>query len=105
MNEFATLSIEFRLPKGQHSQFTISGDIKPEAYEEIISSFLQTQIGSGVDKREAIERDAYHITLRWYPEDDRIEAISDTGNLGLRDGILIFVLSKLPDYQEKLKPQ
>ena len=45
-------------------------------------------MGAGEDKSKANKLDIYHIALDWYPYLDRIESTSDTGNRGLREGIL-----------------
>ena len=48
-----------------------------------------------MDDRPPNEYDVYPICFRWYPDNDDIVVSSDTGNKGLRDGILYRVLEKL----------
>ena len=74
--------------------FEITGDVNKEGQAEIIDSFLRTQIGAGSDIRKPDYKDTYQISLQWYPSNDRIVASCDTGNYGLRDGILQEVLRK-----------
>jgi hypothetical protein len=81
-------------------EFEVKGDVNKEGEREIIENFLRQQIGAGRDKRKldmkSIKKD-YNIRLTWYPENDRIDSASDTGNLGLRDGILKHYLEKLKE--------
>lgn len=70
-------------------KFTSSGDLNEDGKREVIESFLRSQMGAGADRREYIKRRKYEIELRWFPEDDNIEVISNTGNKGLRDGLLL----------------
>ena len=95
--DYLTMDIEFNM-KSRTS--IINGDMKEEVYEEIIeeviSDFLIRQMGKGADDREPNEQDIYHITLRWYPANGDFKVGSDTGNKGLRDGILSYILTQLP---------
>lgn len=75
-------------------KFTISGNIKKSKYSELLGEYLRSA-GGEVDKRRPRERQIYHITLRWYPSADRFETTSDTGNKGLREGILMRILRDL----------
>ena len=47
------------------------------------------------DNSKANRRDVYHITLKWDPQQDDICISDDTGNKGLRDGILMDFLRQL----------
>jgi|TARA_Y100000034_G_scaffold56950_2_gene69637 hypothetical protein len=75
--------------------FDLEGDCRSERRPEIIRDFLRTQVGQDEDKNPSNERDVYNIELKFFPESDRIEVSSNTGNKHLRDGILFKVLGKL----------
>lgn len=89
-----TLDIEYDIRTDQH---TFSGDVKPEMSGEIIGAWIRGQIGKGKDKSPPEERDVYHISIEWYPENDDLVCRSDTGNKSLREGILIDILKKISD--------
>ncbi len=72
----------------RNDEFQITGNINPNGQREILETFLRNQLGSGEDHAEPQHRDRYHITLTWHPNTDRIDSTYDTGNKGLRDGIL-----------------
>ena len=69
--------------------------LKAKRNKEIVEAFLINQIGAGEDRNKANELDVYQITLDWYPHLDRIESTSNTGNRGLREGILMRFLGTL----------
>jgi hypothetical protein len=92
MADSLTMNINYELKNGE---FAITGDINREGQVEILDSFLRGQLGAGKDESKPNVRDSYKISLQWFPENDRIVAFSDTGNKGLRDGILYEVLRKL----------
>ena len=87
-----TLDIEYDIRTGKH---TLSGDVKPEKAGDIIEAWIRGQIGAGKDESPPEERDVYHITIEWYPEKDDFVCRSDTGNKGLREGILMSVLKEI----------
>jgi hypothetical protein len=64
-------------------------DLRSEMIPDTISTFLQTQIGAGVDKSKAEERKIYYIRISIDLSDDTFNVKSNTGNKGLRDGILM----------------
>jgi hypothetical protein len=89
--DYLTLNIIYNIKK---NEFTFKGDVKKEAQSTLISEFLRSQIGAGEDNEKANVKDIYHITLKWFPENDKFEVIYDAGNKGLRDGILHYALQK-----------
>lgn len=86
MDRCLTLNIEYDLKRDSYSS---SGDLNENGKREVVETFLRGQMGKGKDETPHNERDKYHIQLRWFPDDDRIEATSDTGNKSLRDGLLV----------------
>lgn len=70
-------------------------NIKRERLPDVLEAFLHGQIGKGADRRKPIIRSIYHIRLELDPGDDTFVVRSDTGNLGLRDGILMRALVQL----------
>lgn len=90
--EFLTMKITYQIKDGQ---FSISGNLGDKNFQsELIGRFLMEEIGKGADNTKPNEQDIYNITFKWYPENDLIEVTSDTGNKGLRDGILMDVLKR-----------
>ncbi len=87
-----TLDIQYDIDT---DQFKVEGKANEEGRKELVETFLREQISAGEDNRTPIKRQTYHIQLRWHPENDVIEASSDTGNKGLRDGILMQYLKSL----------
>ena len=66
----------------------------------MLCEFLRSQIGMGTDNRRAEEHDIYKIQITWNPDHDQFESRSNTGNLGLRDGILYDVIANHPFNQD-----
>lgn len=90
--DYLVLNIKFDINK---DSFDVSGNVNEEGRAEIVSTFLRTQMGAEKDTSKVIKRDIYNIEMKWYPEDDRIEASYNTGNKGLREGILMHYLKSL----------
>ena len=86
------IDITYKIEDGN---FEIKGNVKEEAQVSIIENFLRTQKGNGQDNREANNQEKYHISLELDLTDDSYKVSYDTGNKGLRDGILIDVLGRL----------
>lgn len=89
--DYLTIDIIYPL----EGKFELKGDVNREGQIEIIDGFLRNQIGKGEDKKQSNKQDIYHISLKWFPRDDTIQVSDDTGNKGLRDGILMDVLNKI----------
>lgn len=87
-----TLNIEYNIITAKAN---ITGDVKKENQSDIIATFLSLQAGKGKDESKTNEKDVYKISIIWYPKGDKFEATYDTGNKGLRDSILYFVLSQM----------
>ena len=97
MKQYLSLNIEYNLNK---NEFDITGDIKEEQRSNIIETVLRGQIGKDEDKNKPNEKDLYHINIKWYPQNDNFEINDDTGNKGLRDGILMQVLENLGNKEQ-----
>ena len=65
------------------------------ALEDILSTWVQGQLGRGEDPSPAVERDVYTIKLGLVIEDDSFCTEADTGNKGLTCGIVVDVLQNL----------
>jgi hypothetical protein len=98
--DYLTLRIEYDINDGT---FKIASNIKKERYADLINSFVCTQIGKGEDKKEADKRDIYDISIKWYPGSDTFVCYSNTGNKGLREGILMDVSRKIDTPYNKSK--
>lgn len=88
----AHVNIEYNV---QTDKYTFSGTANDVGRKIIIEEFLRSQIGAGVDMGESERRDVYHIQIEWDPDGDVFKTRFDTGNKGLRDGILMQALSIL----------
>ena len=86
------INIEYDI---RNRTFNIDGSVKKSAYEPLISGFLSTQIGKGEDNNKPEIRDLYNIKLELYLDNDRFRIKCDTGNKGLRNGILTSILTQL----------
>ncbi|MBU2589321.1 MAG: hypothetical protein KKA65_04145 [Nanoarchaeota archaeon] len=75
--------------------FKILGNVEKKDQLNILSNFLRTQICKGYEIKKANEFDAYHISLKFDSSEDRYEVSDNTGNKGLRDGILMYIMAKL----------
>lgn len=90
--DYLTMNVQYNVKNGK---FKINSDMKKKVQSSLLETFLRGQIGKGEDKSKAVEKDVYNITLKLYLENDRIEVTSDTGNEGLRDGVLLNVFQRL----------
>lgn len=90
--EYLTLDIIFYM---QENRYETKSDMTLEGQINLLEWFLMDQSGAGGDGREAIDRKVYRITLKWNPDHDQITCDYNTGNKGLREGILTSVLKKL----------
>lgn len=87
-----TLDIQYNI---KNDKFEVKSDINKEGRKELIETFLRGQIGAGKDYSKPNKEDVYRIQLKWYPENDKIEVSTNTGNKGLRDGILMHFLKEI----------
>jgi hypothetical protein len=72
--------------------YTYKTNIKKESVSDIVSEFLRGQIGQGADKSKVNKQDTYTIRITVDLSYDTFRCIHDCGNLGLRDGILMYFL-------------
>lgn len=89
------LYLEVTYPIDDPAALTIESNIKPELQADILATFIQTQVGKGKDDSPAEEHDVYKIKIGLILADDTFLCEHNTGNLGLRDGILMDVLKHL----------
>lgn len=92
MNQQLYLSLRYDLKK---DAFQVDSDIKPERRADVVEDFLRSQMGEGADPNPATEQDQYHIRLMLDLSDDTFRVEYDTGNKGLREGILMRYLEVL----------
>lgn len=76
-------------------KFSVIGDLNKHGQEELIDTWLRMQMGRGKDHSPANKLDVYKIRLQWTPHMDVISVKDNTGNKGLREGILMRYLSTL----------
>ena len=76
----------------QQDSFDVSGNANNP--KSIISDFLRTQIGAGVDKNPTNNQAIYTILINLDLSGDIFSVSHDCGNKGLREGILSRYVSK-----------
>lgn len=89
------MTINYDMKAGSFTWDETKTNVKQSYREELLSDFLQSQIGSGADDTPAVEWDAYEIQIGVDLSDDTFYVKHNCGNKGLRDGILMDVLRKL----------
>ncbi len=72
----------------------ITTNLKRGKVKEFIQEYLATQIGAGEDKSQPNSKKEYEIRIECDLNGDIFRVHSDTGNKGLREGILLHVLQK-----------
>lgn len=87
-----TFEIQYDINK---DKFSVIGDLNKQGQEELIDTWLRMQMGRGKDHSPANKLDVYKICLQWTPHMDVISVKDNTGNKGLREGILMHYLSIL----------
>jgi len=76
-------------------RYEVKSEMTKQGQIELIEAFLSSQIGAGEDNTPANKQKQYRIKLDWYLQNDEIEVTSNTGNKGLRNGILMCYLKRL----------
>jgi len=92
MKDFAYLIINYNISE---NRFKVDTSLNKRGQYEIVENFLRSQIGASIDKSVLVRREEYRIELKWFPQNDDFSSKDDTGNKGLRDGILIDFLKGL----------
>ncbi len=90
--EYLEMIITFNI---KEASFNIEGNVREEHQGDLITEFLRTQLGKGIDNSKANIKDSYHIYIKWFPDGDIFKIQSDTINKGVRDGILMKIVSLL----------
>ena len=83
------LQVMIEYPK--NGKYQISGNVKQTYVPELINNFLMDQMGKGEDNRKPEKREKYTILIEVDLSCDGFNASDNTGNKGLRDGILMDV--------------
>jgi hypothetical protein len=84
--------------------FSAKTNIQEDKINDIVETFLYTQIGKGKDNREPIDRPVYHITIKLDLSFDTFSVSDDCGNCGLRDGILMAYIGSREKNEGRKKP-
>jgi len=85
------INLEYNLDKDTHK---IRTNVRKDLVYDTISTFLSTQIGQGADEKKANERKIYHIKIGLDLSLDTFTVSDNTGNKGLRDGILLEIVKR-----------
>jgi hypothetical protein len=73
---------------------SVKTNVRKDSVDDLLMEVLRGQIGTGVDPRKAEEREVYHVKVRINLESDSFSVSDDTGNFGLRDGIIRSTMGK-----------
>ncbi len=93
MKDCLTMNISYFM---KDRSFKITGEINENGQFELLENILLGgKFDTGKDHREANKREEYDIQINWYPYKDRFEISDNTGNYGLRNGILMDVFIQL----------
>ena len=92
MAEYLEMAVSYDLNTGRG---TVGGSINKKGQLDVLEVLIRSEVGAGKDESKAVERDVYHINIRWYPDGDVFEIKDDVGNKGLRFGILTRVFCQL----------
>ncbi len=77
------------------NHYDIKTNVKSNKVEEIINTFLRSQINKGEDTSEPNPKDIYTFKIEADLSSDVINIIHDTGNESLREGILMNLINQL----------
>lgn len=91
------IQIRITYPIKKDSEFKIDTNAKKDKLKEILEEFICCRIGEGVDKRSPEKRDVYEIDIDLHLVDDSWVTRHNCGNCSLRDGIIMDIISRLPD--------
>jgi len=86
------LQVMIEYPKD--GRYQISGNVKQTYVPELINNFLMDQRGKGEDNRIPEKREKYTILIEVDLSGDVFNVKDDTGNYGLRDGILMDISAR-----------
>lgn len=89
------LWMEFHYNTENPDDLKIYGNVKRECLAELIIEFLALQMGRSPDTREPNKLSMYIIRIDIDLSGDEFSAKSNTGNLALRDGILLDIIRVL----------
>lgn len=91
-DEFLTIDLKYHV---KEDRFEVGGTLNEEGRRDIVENWLRGQMGAGRDNSKPADLEVYTISIRWYPDNDRLVAQSDTKNKALREGILMHYLETL----------
>lgn len=80
----------------------IKTNAKREVVGELIGDYLHSQVGTGKDTTPAEKHPVYNITIGVELDDDSWGSSHNCGNKGLREGILMRVMSILSNEPAKV---
>jgi hypothetical protein len=92
------LNIELKYDVTKNT-LNIWSNIKRDRVEDILTTFIRTQIGKGEDKREANKLEEYRILIELDLSYDIFNITDNCGNKGLRDGIIIHYMTNRKSWE------
>ena len=90
----AKIKIKFNLKK---ETFDVWTNIKDKFIADTVLEFLRSVMGTGKDKSKAKKLNIYLIEIGLALEGDIFTVKSNTGNKGLREGILMLFVKKMDE--------
>jgi hypothetical protein len=91
MTMSSVVFIEFDFIPAERKCVSIETNIRPEYIDEVLESWVSSQLNTGKDTNKPNEKDTYHIKIVCDLETDTFTTISNAGNMGLTAGIVEFV--------------
>ena len=76
-------------------EYWIGGNVKVDRVKDLLSDYLRMKMGAGVDDSEANRVDLYQIDISVDLSYDIFKCHHNCGNKGLREGILLRLISRL----------
>jgi len=89
------ISISITYPINKPDELTVVSNAKEEQVPELLWDFIRAQMDKEPDNRKPEEREVYNIEITLNLDGDIFRSTSDTGNEGLRDGIIMDVAKRL----------
>lgn len=93
MSEEYVIFVNITYPVNDPENYKIESNAKEPA--KILEEYIRAIMGAGKDDKEAAILDVYNIRVEIDLTDDTFTATSNCGNFGLRDGIVMDVISRL----------
>jgi len=100
MSDLLSIDLRMNIATGK---FLVATNVKQKHLSDLLCEYLQGCLGAGADERKPEPRDIYTIRLRVDLSCDKFTVESDTGNDGLREGIIGALVNALENKPERIE--